>query len=186
MEVLEAISKRKSVRAFKSTPVDDRTLTTILEAARQAPSWSNTQCWRFIVVQDDKTRAALADTAVWANNRGIESSRKAPVLIVACAEVGKAGARDGKFVTNKGAYWYMFDVALAMQNLVLAAQSFGLGTVYLGAFDADKAGAIVGLPEGFAVVAMTPLGYPDEAPAGRPRKELSDIVFYDKFGYQKK
>ncbi len=182
MDVLEAIAKRKSVRAFKNTPVEDGKLKVILEAARQAPSWSNTQTWRFVIVRDEKTRAALADTAVWANNRGIESGRKAPMLIVACAEVNKAGFRDGRAVTNKGVYWYMFDVALAMQNMVLAAESLGLGTVYLGAFDADKAGAIIGLPEGYAVVAMTPLGYPDEQPAGRPRKDLSEIVFYEKFG----
>jgi nitroreductase len=80
----------------------------------------------------------------------------------------------------------MFDVALAMQNMVLAAQSLGLGTVYLGAFDAEKAGSILGLPEGYAVVAMTPLGYPDEQPAGRPRKELAEIVFYEKFGRKNK
>jgi nitroreductase len=185
MDVFEAISQRKSVRTYKDTPVGDDTLAKIFDAARQAPSWSNSQCWRFVVVRDEKTRAALADTAVWANNRGIESGRKAPVLIVACAEVGRAGSREGKFVTNKGAYWYMFDTALAMQNLVLAAEALGLGTVYLGAFDADKAGAIIGLSEGYAVVAMTPLGYPDEVPAGRPRKELSEIVFYEKFGNKK-
>ena len=185
MDVLEAISQRKSTRVYKSTPVDDSILLKIFEAARQAPSWSNSQCWRFVVVRDAATRSALADTAVWANNRGIESGRSAPILIVACAEVGRAGAREGKTVTNKGAYWYMFDTALAMQNLVLAAESFGLGTVYLGAFDAEKAGAIIGLPEGYQVVAMTPLGYPDEQPARRPRKELSEIVFYEKFGNKK-
>ncbi len=186
MDVLEAINKRKSVRVYKSTPVDDATLNIVLEAARQAPSWSNTQCWRFVIIRDEKTRGELADTAVWANNRGIECTRKAPVLIVACAEVGRAGFREGKAVTNKGVYWYMFDVALAMQNLVLAAEALGLGTVYLGAFDAEKAGAIIGLPEGYQVVAMTPLGYPDEQPVGRPRKEFSEIVFYEKFGSKNK
>lgn len=186
MDVLETISKRRSVRTFKSTPVDDSTLMTVLEAARQAPSWSNTQCWRFVIVRDEKTRAELAGTAVWANNRGIESVKKAPVLIVACAELNKAGYREGKPVTNKGGFWYMFDVALAMQNMVLAAQSLGIGTVYLGAFDADKAGNILELPEGYVVVAMTPLGYPDEEPAGRPRKALEEIVFYEKFGNKNK
>jgi nitroreductase len=185
MEVLEAISGRKSVRVYKSTPVADAVLAPLFEAARQAPSWSNTQCWRFVVVRDAATRAALADTAVWVNNRGIEAGRRAPVLIVACAETGRAGYRDGKAVTNKGEYWYMFDVALAMQNLVLAAASLGLATVYLGAFDAARAGAILGVPEGYQVVAMTPLGYPDEQPAGRPRKELPEIVFYEKFGQKK-
>lgn len=182
MDVLTAINGRKSVRAYKETPVPAEILTSLLEAARQAPSWGNSQCWRFVVVREAKTRAALADTAVWVNNRGIEAGRRAPVMLVACAEVGRAGFREGRAVTDKGEYWYMFDVALAMQNLVLAAEALGLGTVYLGAFDAAKAGAILGLPAGFRVVAMTPLGYPDEQPAARPRKALSEIVFYERFG----
>jgi nitroreductase len=76
----------------------------------------------------------------------------------------------------------MFDVALAMQNLVLAAHSLGLGTVHVGRFDAKKAEAVLEVPEGFRVVEMTPLGYPDQEPPVRPRKELSEIVFYDKYG----
>jgi nitroreductase len=84
-------------------------------------------------------------------------------------------------VTDKGD-WYMYDVALAMQNLTLAAHALGLGTVHIGAFDAIKVAEILGVPQGFAVVAMTPLGYPDESPEARTRKELAEIVFYDKFG----
>ena len=78
----------------------------------------------------------------------------------------------------------MFDVALAMQNLTLAAHSLGLGTVHVGAFDAKKVAKILGVPKGFVVVSMTPLGYPDEEPGPRPRKELSEIVFYDKYGVE--
>ena len=89
---------------------------------------------------------------------------------------------DGTFTTDKGDNWYMYDSGLATQNLCLAAHALGLGTVILGAFDAKKAGEILGVPEGFAVVVMVPLGVP--AAPGRPtiRKELSDIVFLDKFG----
>jgi nitroreductase len=71
-----------------------------------------------------------------------------------------------------------------MQNLVLAAHSLGLGTVFVGAFDAKKVAKILGVPQGFCVVAMAPLGYPDEEPPVRPRKELSEIVFYDKYGVE--
>jgi len=190
MEVLEAIKTRRSVRAYKSTPVDDKTLELVMEAARWAPSWANTQCWRFIVVRDSEIRNKLADTAIdvakGKPNRGTEAMRVTPIAIVACAERKRSGYRfrePRQPVTDKGD-WYMFDVALAMQNLVLAAHSLGLGTVYIGAFDAIKAAKILELPEGFAVVAMTPLGYPDEEPKIRPRKELSEIVFYDKFGVE--
>ena len=76
----------------------------------------------------------------------------------------------------------MFDVGIAMQNLVLAAHSLGLGTVHVGLVDARKAAEILGLPPGIVFVEMTPLGYPNEQPRVIPRKELSEIVFYEKYG----
>jgi len=188
MELMEAIKGRRSIRKYTSRAVDDKTLNIILEAARQAPSWANTQCWRLIVVRDSQLRNKLADTAIEVvnnrPNRGAEAMRITPVAIVACAEMRKAGysiKEPRGPVTDKGD-WYMYDVALAMQNLTLAAHAMGLGTVHIGAFDAIKVAEILGVPEGFAVVAMTPLGYPDEEPKARPRKELNEIVFYDKFG----
>jgi len=86
--------------------------------------------------------------------------------------------------TDKGDYWFMFDVALAMQNLALAAHSLGLGTVHVGLFDAQKVATILGVPDGFCVVSITPVGYPDEKPSAKQRKGLSEIVFHDKFGKQ--
>jgi len=151
-----------------------------LEAARWAPSWKNTQCWRFIVVRDNNIKSQLANITTF-NNPSTDAIRNAPVVIVACAELGKSGYSDGQQASDKGD-WYMFDVALAMQNLVLAAHSLGLGTVYNGLFDAKKAATILNVPAGFCVVSLTPLGYPDQEPAPRPRKELAQIAFYDKFG----
>jgi len=190
MEVLEAIKTRRSVRRYKPDPIDDRTLDILLEAARWAPSWANTQCWRFIVVRDSAIKEGLAGTLINTvkgdapvDNPATKAIRNAPVLIVACAELGKSGCYHGKPSTEKGD-WHMFDVALAMQNLALAAHSLGLGTVHVGLFDADKAATILEVPPGFTVVEMTPLGYPDAEPKNTPRKELADIVFQDKFGCQ--
>ena len=183
MEVFEAIKTRRSIRQYKAISVDNKAIELVLEAARWAPSWTNSQCWRFIVVRDSKIKSELANV-LSANNSATDAVRSAPVVIVACAELGKAGyfrGEPGEPATDKGDWWYMFDVALAMQNLVLAAHSLGLGTVYVGAFDAKKAASILGVPQGFCVVGMTPLGYPAQEPGPRPRKELSEIVFYDKF-----
>jgi nitroreductase len=182
MEVIEAIKTRHSIRNYKSTPVDNKTVELLLEAARWAPSWANTQCWRLIVVQDSPTKAALSETM---RNKGAaaESLKIAPVVIVACAEIGKSGFyKDPNPSTDKGEYWYMFDVALAMSNLILAAHSLGLGTVHLGLFDSKKVEQILQVPQGFCVVEMTPLGYPEGEPRLTTRKELSEIVFYEKFG----
>ena len=187
MEVLEAIKARRSIRRYKATPVDDQTIETVLEATRRAPSWKNSQCWGFVVVRDDKIKNQLADAlhgqAKDVANPADNAVRTAPVVIVACAELGKSGYdNEGKLATDKGDSWYMFDVALAMQNLMLAAHSLGLGTVCMGNFDAGEIARILEVPPGFRVVSLTPLGYPDQEPNPRPRKELSEIVFYDKYG----
>jgi nitroreductase len=188
MEVIEAIKTRRSIRQYKPDPVDDKILHTVLEAARWAPSWKNTQCWRFMVVRDSSIKAKIADCLIKSkrgdilvDNGGSIAIKQAPILIVACAELGKSGLNAGEFATDKGD-WYMFDTALAMQNLVLAAHSLGLGTVHLSLFDAKKTAEILEIPEGFCVVSMTPLGYPDQEPRTPPRKELSEIIFQNKFG----
>ena len=181
MEVLEAIKSRRRIRRYKDNPVDDKVVELVLEGARVAPSWANTQCWRFIVVRDTQIKTELAIT-LGDTNPAADAIRNAPVVIVACAELGKSGGfKEGEPSTDKDD-WYMFDVALAMQNLILTATSLGLGTVHVGLFDALKAAAILGVPKGFCVVEMTPLGYPDQVRDPRPRKELSEIVFYDKYG----
>jgi nitroreductase len=186
MEVLAAIKTRRSIRRYKSTSVDDRAIETVLEAGRWAPSWANTQCWRFVVVRDTDIKNKLAETLIGISdrpNRATEAIKTVPVLIVACAEMGKSGyrARGSEIATDKGD-WFMFDTALAVQNMVLAAHSLGLGTVIIGAFDAFRAAAVLGVPDGYSVVTLFPLGVPDEAPTPRPRKELSEIVFHDNYG----
>jgi nitroreductase len=181
MDVMQVIKERRSARVYKDTPVDDKTVEFVLDAARWAPSWANTQCARFVVVRDNDIRLKLAETM--GTNKATEGVKKAPVLIVACAEIGKTGYyKSPQPSTDKGDYWYMFDVALAMQNLTLAAHSLGLGTVHIGLFDARKAAEILEVPPGFCVVSMTPLGYPDGESKVPPRKELSELVSYDKFG----
>ena len=180
MDTIEAIKTRRSIRKYKTTPVTDEILTQVLEAARWAPSWANTQCWCFIVIRSDTTKNDLA-SALSTNNPATNAIRTAPIVIAACAELKKSGFYHGEPVTVKGD-WYMFDVALAMENLALAACSLGLGTVHVGNFDAKKVEDILSIPEGFAVVEMTPLGYPDTEARVIPRKELTDIVFNEKFG----
>ena len=190
MEVLEAIKTRRSIRHYKTDTVDDKTVQTVLEAAHWAPSWGNTQCWRFIVVRDPKVKTEVADSLMkikfdneLVENAATKAIKQAPVLIVLCAEMGKAGCSpDGTPVTDKGDYWFMFDTALAMENLTLAAHALGLGTVIVGGFDAIKTAEVLGVPEGLSVVTMTPLGFPDHKGQISPRKELSDITYNEKCG----
>jgi nitroreductase len=190
MDVFDAIRNRRSIRRYKPDPVDDAAVQKVLEAAHWAPSWGNTQCWRFIVVRDPQLKTAISDSLMkikidneWVENAASTAVKRAPVLIVICAEIGKAGySRDGTAVTDKGEYWYMFDIALAMENLTLAAHALGLGTVIIGGFDAVKTGQILDVPDGFKVVTMTPLGIPDHTGQVSPRKNLAEATYQDKYG----
>ena len=182
MEVLEAIKTRRSVRHYKPDPVSDETLQIVLEAARWAPSWSNTQCWRFIVVRDEAMKSRLAETLTqWNSARSASSVTQAPVVIVACAELGKSGFKDGVLSTDRDD-WYVFDVALAVQNLVLVAHSLGLGTLHIGAFDAGEAARVLKVPPGVVVIEMIPLGYAERVGKTPRRKELPEIASYESYG----
>jgi nitroreductase len=186
MDALEAINNRRSIRKYKADPVDEATLEKVMEAARLAPSWSNVQSCKFIVIRDPVIRGQLADsvTAVPAlgSNPATNAIRNAPVLIVVIAEKGLSGYFGGKIATDKGDSWYMLDAGIAMENLVLAAASLGLGTVHVGLFDAEKVRSILSIPNDFHIVEMTPLGYPEFWPNPRPRKALNEVVFREKFG----
>ena len=180
MNLIEAILNRRSIRKYKNDPVSDDLLEKILESARWAPSWANTQCWRFIVVKDKALKEKLRDTLTpW--NPGRNAIIDAPVVIVACAELGKSGFRRGEQVTDRKD-WYMFDVALALQNLTLTAYSLGLGTLHIGAFDANEAGKIVSVPDNVVAVELVVVGYPDESPEPRERNEIKTFIYKDKYG----
>ena len=190
MDVMQAIKGRRSIRKYRNEPVPEEALQTVLEAARWAPSWSNTQCWRLIVVRDKEAKSKLADILIGVRpgkaNPATEAVRSAPVIIAACAERGVSGLRkdeSGQSVpaTDKGDSWLLFDVALAMGNMSLAAHALGLGTVHVGSLDAAEAARILGIPENVVVVELLPLGWPDEEPAPRPRKEVNEFVFFEKY-----
>lgn len=186
MDIFEAIKTRRSIRKYKADPVDDKLVETVLEAARQAPSWANTQCCKYIVVRDAGTRAKLSEilqvNPLLGVNPAAGAIKTAPVVIIALAEKNVSGFFKGQPYTDKGQWWFMYDVAAAMANLTLAATALGLGTVHVGLFDNVKAAELLDVPDSYYIVEMTPLGYPEFWPNPRPRKELKEIVFKEKFG----
>jgi len=183
VDVIEAIKGRRSIRKFKPVEVEEEKLRQILDCARWAPSWANTQCWRFVVVRGEWKEAV--GKAVPDLNRGKKALLEAPLAIVICAERGLSGflrrISEGP-ITDKGDWWFMFDAALAVQNLSLAAYALDLGTLQIGWFDAKAAAEVLGVPEGCEVVEIVVVGYPDEEPKPPPRRELSEIVFSQRFG----
>jgi nitroreductase len=152
----------------------------VLEAARWAPSWANTQCSEFIIVADTVIKEQLAETLP-EKNPARQAMLQAPLVIAACARKGVSGFFKGKPATDKGD-WMMFDTALALQNLTLCAHGLGLGTVHVGFFDSIKAGEILDVPAETTVIELLPLGYPADAGIKTTRRPLTDFIFYDRHG----
>ncbi len=170
MNVREAIKLRKSVRAYLDQPIEEEKLVTVLEAGRLAPSASNRQEWRFIVVRDPGTRAKLVDAA---NRQRFVG--EAPAVIVACAET------DGH-VMRGGLPCFPIDVAIALDHITLAAVEVGLGTCWIGAFSEPAVKAILGIPEAIRVVALMPIGYPaDPTAIEKQRLPFNAVVRYDRW-----
>jgi len=169
MDVFTAISQRSSVRAYKATDVEEDKLKKILEAGRLSPSASNRQEWKFIVVRDKETKKKLAKAAYGQTFIG-----EAPVVIVACGT-------ESKTIMACGQPAYTVDVSIACAFMILQAYELGLGTCWIGAFKEDEVKKILKIPEEVRVVAMTPLGYPDQPPSQKSRKDLDQIVCYGKY-----
>jgi len=170
MDALTAIKKRRSIRAYKKDPVDEDKLNKVLEAARLAPSAANKQPWRFIIVTDPLTKEKLR--AAYNEEWFIQ----APVIIVGCAVPEESWRR------SDGEQYWKVDLAIAMQNLVLASTELGLGTCWIGAFNEKAARKTLGIPKNIRVVAMTPLGYPaEEKGPVTERKPINDITHHDKW-----
>ncbi|HOA34749.1 MAG TPA: nitroreductase family protein [Bacillota bacterium] len=174
MELYEALEGRRSIRKYTADPVPDETLQKLLNAARMAPSWKNSQCWRFIVVREQSRKQKLAASLPDVNpcKRAIA---EAPVVLVLCADPQTSGRQDGKD-------YYLLDAGLAMQQLMLAAHAEGLGTCWVALFNEAAARPACNIPESYRIVALTPLGVPAHRPSPRPRKELGEIVFNEVWG----
>lgn len=175
MELYETLESRRSVRKYKTDQVSEDVLKKILEAARIAPSWSNLQCWRFIVVRDPEAKKELAASMPDNNPAKKAVGETAPVVVVLCADPKESGDQDGKD-------YYLLDAGLAMQQMMLAAHAEGLGTCWVAWFDEAKAREVCSVPDDYRVVGLTPLGHPEKQPSARPRKEFEEIIFNEKWG----
>ena len=184
MNTLEAIRTRRSVRKYSDRPVEPEKLLTVLEAAQQAPSWANMQCWRFVVVTDPAVKARISElsyveaffaTRGYKTNPAQKALAEAPVVIVACADPTGSG-------TLRGQEYYLTDMGITAENLMLAAHEVGLATVFVGVFEEQELGELLEIPPDIRIVGLFPLGYPEgEIKAGPPRKPLEQFVHYEKW-----
>jgi nitroreductase len=167
-DIIDAIKERRSIRRFESTPVPDATIGRLLESAHLAPSAGNLEPWKFIVVKNDTLINRLADAA-----HGQDFLREAPVCIVVCADPDRSAARYGR----RGLELYCLqDTAAAIQNLLLTATAYGLGTCWVGAFEEDHVKTALNLAPGLRPIAIIPVGFPAETGEESPHRSIDEIT----------
>lgn len=169
MQFLELVEKRYSVRSYKPDPVENDKLERVLQAARLAPTAANRQPFQLVVVHTAGRDAELK--RIYNRPWFVQS----PLVICAC------GIPDQAWVRLDGKSYCDIDVAIAMDHLILAATALGLGTCWIAAFDPIAAREVLGLPDGVDPIAFTPLGYPADQPRPKKRKELGELVKYERW-----
>ena len=193
MEFDTVIDKRRSIRRFLPEPVSDEMIHKLIEAARVAPSGSNIQPWRFVVVRSAEVKDQLREATVF------RFVLKAPVLLVCCADLTALETRsarvmelfesgafenvelDGEYTSpernqEQNLSYLSMNVGIAVTYLMLKAVDLGLGTCWIGAFDPVKTKEILKLDTNLHVVALLPVGYPVKIPAPRPRFSLEELL----------
>ncbi|MCK5628773.1 nitroreductase family protein [Candidatus Bathyarchaeota archaeon] len=164
MSSTDFVLDRRSIRRYKKKEIPPEVLNKILEAGRQAPSAANQQPFRFVIVSDAKLKQELS---------GLFSRfiKDAPLVIVGCADVKAV-------LTGK---WAPIDTAIAMQNMVIAAWTLGVGSCWIGSFKEDKVKQLLNIPPSWKVVGFISLGYPSEQPKPRKKKPQKKLFSYNKF-----
>ena len=211
MDVTDAILKRRSIRNFKPDPVEKEKIEKVLEAARRAPSWGNTQPWCFIVVQDRNKIEELANEAAG----GQPQVAGAPVVIVCCGSPDAFSRKQHREALKQLIDYGVMDwpedlldnvileseqfapyhlgeqamtikageqIMIAGAYMTLEALNQGLSTCWVGAISPAGAHKVMGIPESFFVHDLILLGYPGEDPKIRPRKDFEKVVFWEKYG----
>ena len=209
MDVSAAILKRTSVRKWNPAPVEKEKIEKVLEAGRRAPSWGNTQPWRFIVIQDKARIEEIAKAG-----GGQPQATTAPVLIVCCGsgsdfsrklhgdalkQLRDAGVMDASddFLDNVLLKSDLFapyllgeqimtikageQIMIAVAYMTLEAVNQGLGTCWVGAISPKNIHKAMNLPDSLFVHTLLALGYPGEDNKPRPRKDASKIIFWEKY-----
>jgi nitroreductase len=162
MNFEEVIEKRRSIRKYKDTPIPKEKILQILESARIAPSAGHRQPWHFIVVENKETIKKLAKSD-WA--------AEAPVMIVGLADLAASPN------------WCINDLGIAFEHIILTATNLGIGTCWMGQTNREElVKNLLDIPDNYKVIAITPIGIPDETPKLKERKSLDAIVSWEKYG----
>jgi nitroreductase len=182
MALIDLIRHRRSVRHFLDKPVEREKLMLCLEAARLAPSASNSQPWKFIIVDDRELKDKLGDAAFGGIYSIMSFAKKAPVMVAVVTERAKFIVRMGdKF---RGTHFALIDIGIAAEHFVLQAEELGLGTCWLGWFNEGAVKKMLNVSKDRRIDVMIALGYYDTERKRRehtrePIEEISAFNSYD-------
>lgn len=173
---MREIEERRSIRKYRSEPIPPEKVEALIDSAIAAPSGSNTQPWHFILVEEEGMRAAV--TAAAHDQKWMLT---APLFIVCVADIGvrikdTAGLVLGEASSLPELKLIIRDTALAIESMALEAVSLGLGSCCVARFEQEGIRAVLGIPPDKYVVCVLTVGYPDERPAKRSRKEKAGLV----------
>jgi nitroreductase len=169
MGILELIHNRFSVRSYKTDPVEQEKIDVILNAARMAPTASNRQPFNIIVIHTKGREEELL--SIYQRDWFVQ----APLILCIC------GVPDAAWVRRDGRQFLFVDVGIVMDHVVLTATELGLGTCIVAAFDEVNARRVLSLPDEIEPILFTPLGYPLDTPRIKQRKNIEDLVKYDRW-----
>jgi len=181
MALLELIKSRNSIREFINRPVEREKIMTCLEAARLAPSASNSQPWRFIIVDDRDMKNRLCEAAFTGIYSFNSFCKTAPVILAIISEKSKFLASIGGMY--RGTQYNLIDIGIAGEHFVLQAQELGLGTCWIGWFNVTAVKSILNIPRQKKVDILIALGYPEP---GKPtqrhdRKSMGNIASFNSY-----
>ncbi|MDT8400406.1 MAG: nitroreductase family protein [Bacteroidales bacterium] len=178
-EMLEFIVSRQSERGYHEKAVENDKLERILEAGRMSPSASNSQPWKFIVVNEPGLREKVA-MAASARELGFNTFiGHAPVLIVVVKEKGKVISRVGGTLKDKD--YSLIDIGIAVENICLQAYAEGLGTCIIGWFNEKKVKELLAIPASRRAELIITLGYPSGSLRSKRRKDPDEVISYNKY-----
>ncbi|OGS43078.1 MAG: hypothetical protein A2539_09315 [Elusimicrobia bacterium RIFOXYD2_FULL_34_15] len=189
MEFKELVLKRYSCRKFSNTPVEKEKIIRCIESARVSPSACNAQPWKFIVVDNPEMRKKVAEAATSGIYRMSKFVHEAPVIILVLADKGSFLSRAGSLVRNTR--FYLIDIGIVCEHIVLQATEFGLGSCYVGWFNENAVRKVLNIPKNLEIPSIICMGYPDESyktkdpirrhAGSETRKPIDDILSFNEY-----
>jgi nitroreductase len=200
MEVIEAIKTRRSIRKFQPDSIPENYINELIEAGRLAPSGTNIQPTRYVVMKSAEVREKLKNCtplpfvaaapiviACCIDNQSIMSTgdrirelQEAQAFVDTPLDNNKNSSKDytkGSSMDDKAIKAYLnLNAAIAIEHITLRAVELGLGSCWVMMFDKEKVRNLLGLDERYDIVALLPIGYPDQSPAPRPRLDIAELL----------